>query len=110
MLFNLKKGVNDLRLKENHLERKLGRKAKNFSLKEKKEKEESAAIIVAGIMEGFHTVLLIFDQINEFVICDEKNFTEGNIWEYASKEDKELLLGRIKELKSFLGKIEKKAK
>ncbi len=97
-------------LKKNHLERKLERTAKYFAPKEKKEKEESAKMIIAGIMGGLHDVLLKFNFINEFIICDEKNFPEENIYDYASKEDKELLIKRINELESFLSKIKKKVK
>ncbi len=109
MLFNLKKGVNDLRSVNGFSERKLERKSQNLKIKDKKTKKESATFLIAGIMAGLYDVFPIFNQISDFIKAEE-TFTGQDIWEYASKEEKELLIARAKELKSFLEKIEKKAK
>jgi hypothetical protein len=75
-----------------------------------KTEKESATFLVSGVMTGLYDAFFVFDYINELIINEESKFIEGNIWEFSSKEEKELLIKRIKELKSFLEKIEKKAK
>jgi hypothetical protein len=102
--------VRDLFSALNFSERKLGRKAQGLSYKDVKTEKESATFLVSGVMTGLYDAFFVFDYINELIINEESKFIEGNIWEFSSKEEKELLIKRIKELKSFLEKIEKKAK
>jgi hypothetical protein len=109
LLFNPKKGVNHLRSVNGFSERKLERKNQNLKFKDKKTKKESATFLIAGVMAGLYDVFPIFNQVSDFIKAEE-SFTGKDIWEYASKEEKELLMVRAKELKSFLEKIEKKAK
>ena len=99
--------MSNLRSALNFSERKLERKNQNLTLKEKKTKKEGATFLISGTMAGLYDVFPIFSQINDF-IKNEESFLGQDIWEYAPKEEKELLIKRIKELKSFLEKIEKK--
>lgn len=104
--------MNDLHLnlKKSFLERKLGRKGDRFTKQQEKTNTERATIFVAEIVGGLRDASVVFGLINELIINEESKFTEGNIWEFILEEEKDLLIEKLKRLKSFLEKIEKKAK
>jgi hypothetical protein len=101
--------VNDLRFVNNFAERKLERTCEVLNLQDKKTKAESGTFLVGGVMLGLLDIFPIIKQINEFIIAEER-FSGEDVWQYAPKKEKELLIGRAKDLKNALERIEKKAK
>ncbi len=99
-----------LNLKKSFLERKLGRKGNRFTKQQEKTNTERATILVAEVVGGLRDASFVFDLINELIINGESEFAEGNIWEFALEEEKDLLIEKLQRLKSFLERIEKKAK
>jgi hypothetical protein len=97
-------------MKSSFLERKLERKADNVKKKRKKRtSEEDSIFLVGGILSGYRDAFPIFKHVQTFLINEEKR-SGKEIWEMISEEDREVLLKKTKELKSFLTAIEEKAK